>query len=220
MATTNQTLDGMVDALLQPRVPRLLPGVLRCADLYAGNGDLSAAAFAAGIEVAYAYELDADAQDTYLGRFGLEPFGGTTGDSVRLAPSFDLLLVRLSADALTAPPAPPRGRRKHDSPVDHAMRFVYVRRPVGVLFIGEGLPAGLADSVREATREEMTRFGYRVEQRSGRLEAIAGVLSTEPFPWPAALTLDSFVWALMRAAQEPTRIQTSHHPVTEGYQII
>ena len=220
MATTNQTLDGMVDALVQPRIPRLLPGILRCADLYCGDGDVSAAAFATGIEIAYAYELDADTRDAYLGRFGLEPFAGTTGDSVRMAPPFDLLLVRLTADALTAPPAPPRGRQKHDSPVEHAMRFLRVRRPVGILFIGEGLPAGFADSVREATQEEMTRFGYRVEQRSGRLEAIAGVLSTEPFPWPPVLTLGSVIEGLARVAQEPTRIQTSHHPVTEGYQII
>ena len=199
----DKTLDGMVDALLQPRVPRLLPGVLRCADLYVGNGDVSVAAFAAGIELAYAYELDADARDAYLNRFGLEPFGGTTGDSVRLAPSFDLLLVRLSADALTAPPAPTRGRQKHDSPVEHAMRFVYVRRPVGVLFIGEGLPAGLADAVREATQDELARFGYRVEQRGRRLKAIACVQTTKPFPWPATLTLDNVIAGLARVALEP-----------------
>ena len=203
----DKTLDEMVDALVQPRTSRLLPGVLRCADLYAGNGDLSAAAFAAGIEIAYAYELAADARDAYLNRFGLEPFGGTTGDSVRLAPSFDLLLVRLTADALTAPPAPPRERRKHDSPVEHAMRFVYVRRPVGVLFIGEGLPAGLADSVRLATATELARFGYRVEQRGGSLEAIAGVLSTKPFPWPATLTLDSVIAGLARVALEPALVR-------------
>ena len=199
----DKTLDGMVDALLQPRVPRLLPGILRCADLHCGTGDLSAAAFAAGIELAYAYELDADARDTYLNRFGLEPFGGTAGDSVRLAPSFDLLLARLSADALTTPPAPARGRRKHDSPVEHAMRFVYVRRPVGVLFIGEDLPAGLADAVREATRDEMLRFGYRVEQRGRGLKAIACVQSTKPFPWPETLTLDSVIEGLARVALEP-----------------
>jgi hypothetical protein len=178
--------------------------VLRCADLYAGNGDVSAAAFAAGIELAYAYELDADARDAYLNRFGLEPFGGTTGDSVRLAPSFDLLLVRLDADALTAPPAPPRGRQKHDAPVEHAMRFVYVRRPVGILFIGEGLPSGLADAVREAVEDESVRLGYRVEHRTGgRLEAVAGVQATRPFPWPPVPTLGSVIAGLARVALEP-----------------
>ena len=206
MVTVGQdkTLDEMVDALLQPRVPRLFPGVLRCADLHCGTGDLSAAAFAAGIEITYAYELDADARDTYLSRFGLEPFAGTTGDSVRLAPPFDLLLVHLSADALTAPDVGrTRGRRWHDSPVEHAMRFVYVRRPVGVLFIGEGLPAGLADRVREATATQFKRFGYRVEQRGRGLKAIACVQTTKPFPWPATLTLGSVIEGLARVALEP-----------------
>ena len=199
----DKTLDGMVDALVQPRVPRLLPGILRCADLYCGDGDVSAAAFAAGIEIAYAYELDADARDTYLNRFGLEPFGGTTGDSVRLAPSFDLLLVRLTADALTAPPTPTRGRQKHDSPVEHAMRFLRVRRPVGILFIGEGLPAGFADSVREAVEDEAVRLGYRVEQRSGSIEAVACALTAKPFPWPPVPTLGTVIAGLARVALEP-----------------
>ena len=89
-----QTLDDMVDALLQPRQPRLADA-LRCADLYCGDGSAAQAAFAAGVEVTYAYDLDPDARDTYLDRFGLEPFGGTTGDSMRLAPPFDLLLRRM-----------------------------------------------------------------------------------------------------------------------------
>ena len=200
----DKTLDEMVDALLQPRAPRLLPGILRCADLYCGNGDVSAAAFAAGIEIAYAYELDADARDAYTGRFGLEPFAGTTGDSVRLAPHFDLLLVRLSADALTAPEVPrSRGRQWHDAPVEHGMRFLRVRRPVGILFIGEGLPPGLADAVREAVEDEAVRLGYRVEQRSGGLEAIAGVQVTRPFPWPVVPTLGSVIAGLARVALEP-----------------
>ena len=201
----DKTLDGMVDALLQPRVPRLLPGILRCADLHCGNGDVSAAAFAAGIEIAYAYELDADARDTYLGRFGLEPFAGTTGDSVRLAPHFDLLLVRLDADSLTAPEVPrSRGRQRHDAPVEHAMRFLRVRRPVGILFIGEGLPSGLADAVRGAVEDESVRLGYRVEHRiGGRLEAVAGVQATRPFPWPPVPTLGSVIAGLARVALEP-----------------
>ena len=201
----DQTLDEMVDALLQPAERRLLPGILRCADLHCGNGDVSAAAFAAGIEVAYAYELDADARDTYLGRFGLEPFAGTTGDSVRLAPQFDLLLIRLDADSLTAPEVPrSRGRQRHDAPVEHAMRFLRVRRPVGILFIGEGLPAGLAEAVRGAVEDELTRFGYRMEHRTGgRLEAVAGVQATRPFPWPPVPTLGSVIAGLARVALEP-----------------
>ena len=83
------------------------------------------------------------------------------------------------------------------------MRFVYVRKPVGVLFIGEGLPADLADRVREAIRDEMECFGYRVEQRGRRLKAIACVQTTRPFPWPRVLTLESVIEGLAQVALEP-----------------
>ena len=141
----------------------------------------------------------------------LEPFGGTTGDSVRLAPPFDLLLVRLSADALTAPSVR-RSRaqsvQRYDPPVEHAMRFIRVRRPAGVLFIWEGLPAGLADAVRLATKDKMAQFGYRVEYRTGGgLEAIAAVLSTKPFPWPVVPTLDGVIPGLARVALEPAMMR-------------
>ncbi len=70
-----------------------------------GDNEIADAPAHAGLEVAYACALglDADARAEYLGRFGIEPFGGITHESIMSAPDFHVLVLGLGPDALTVP---------------------------------------------------------------------------------------------------------------------
>ncbi|MYD48239.1 MAG: hypothetical protein F4W95_07110 [Chloroflexi bacterium] len=164
------------------------------------------AAVKADLEIAYAYDPDASKAGPYLERFGVEPFAGITHDSIMQAPDFHVLLLNLHSDALTVPEQPKRARiRKFDEPVEHAMRFLSQRRPVGFLLIGEDLPEGFVWDVLNVIQAEVLRWGYAFECREeSGLAAIAGSLhAIEPFPWPKPLTLDEAVDAIRRAALVP-----------------
>ena len=188
--------DEMLDNVLHPRTRRA-PGVSRCADLYCGDGTANRAAFAAGTDTVYAYTLDTAEAEPYLERFGIEPFVGTTGDSVRMAPDFDLLLVRMDGSALTPPPQSKRGRQRYDAPVEHALRFMRVRHPAGVLFWGCDLPDGFVAEIVQYIADDAERLSYLVgKQSSDGIAFVVAIRTDGPFPWPNVLTLESVIEAM------------------------
>ena len=200
MAGTNQgmTFDDMVDAILQPKTSST-SDTLRCADLYCGDGEMSQAALDADLDVVYAYDPDEDVCEAYLDKFGHEPFSGSIGDSVQVAPEFDLLLVRLNANALTPSK---RGRGKKNTPIQHAMEFIRARKPTGVLFVGEELSRQLLDDIWSTTYKEWERLNYNATCHiEGSLGAIVGAQSGEPFqwPWPSKMTPTSLLLSLKRS---------------------
>ena len=99
--------DAMLDSIINPRGSGRSSGVICCADLYCGDGEANHAAFIAGTKVTYAYTTSDDEAEKYLDDFYIEPFTGSTGDSVRMAPEFDLLLVQIGEDALAPPQVQP-----------------------------------------------------------------------------------------------------------------
>lgn len=205
MINYEQPIEWTVENLLRPRIPSAA-GFLRCADLYGGDGCMANAAIKAGFEIAYAYDLDLSGAEAYTEKFGIEPFGGNTDESIALAPDFHVLLLRLSPDALVTPPQPRRGRvRRYEAPMEHAMRFLYVRRPVGVLLAGNDLPDGFIEDILNTIQQEMFRWGYAVESREGDgLSAIVGTFHTSgPFPWPRPLTLGTIVKSMLQATLVP-----------------
>lgn len=201
----DQQLIRTVQNLLRPRQPATT-GYLRCADLYCGDGEMADAAVKVGLDIAYAYDLDATIADAYTEKFGIGPFSGNTDYSISSAPNFHVLLMRLHSNALNVPEQPKRAKlRKLEMPVEHAMRFLYVRRPVGFLFVGRNLPDGFTWDVLNVIQEEALRWGYAFEcKEENGISAIAGVAhSMGPFPWPKPLTLDATVKAVRQAALVP-----------------
>ncbi len=187
--------DEMLDNVLYPRAGQ--PGVLYCADLYCGDGATNRAASATGVETVYAYTLDEAEVEPYLDQFNNEPFTGTTGDSVRLAPEFDLLFVRIDENALTPPPQSKRGRQRYDAPVEHALRFMRVRQPLGILFWGRDLPDSLIDDVVAEISEDAERLGYCPQIRlNGNAAFIAAVRAGNSFSWPDMPSLENVIAAM------------------------
>ena len=193
-SSTEQT----VQELLRPR-KSANTGYLRCADLYCGDGAMAEAALKADFEIAYAYDPDTAGAEAYTEKFGIEPFWGNTHESINLAPDFHVLLMWIGSDALTVPEQPRRAKiRKFDTPVEHTMRFLYVRRPVAFLIIGDDLPDGLIEDILNTISTETVRWGYTLDHRVlGKSGAIAGVVHpTGPISWPEDLALEPTVWSL------------------------
>ncbi|MYC34369.1 MAG: hypothetical protein F4X64_14490 [Chloroflexi bacterium] len=186
--------NEMVDSLFNPR-DRRDPGIIRCADLYCGDGTATLAAFTAGIDPVYAYTLDEDESDRYLDKFRMEPFVGTTGDSVRMAPEFDLLLVQIGEDALTPPKQRKRKVRSYDAPVEHALRFVRVRKPSIILFWGHDLSGDLVQKVALTVAGDVGQLGYSTDARhdADHPSFIVAHLSPGEFPWPEVPTLTNAI---------------------------
>ncbi len=188
--------DEMLDNVLHPRAQRA-PGVIFCADLYCGDGEANRAASNAGIDTVYAYTLDDDEAEIYLDRFHIEPFTGITGDSVRMAPDFDLLLVRIGGDALMPPPQSKRGRQKYDAPVEHALRFMLVKKPAEVLFWGRDLSDGVGTEIARAVSDDAERLGYQIGKQSGDgMTFVVAVRANGPFPWPDMPSLENVIAAM------------------------
>ena len=198
--------DEMLDNVFHPR-ERRAPGVIRCADLYCGDGEATIAAFIAGVDPVYAYTLDEDESDRYLDRFHSEPFVGTTGDSVRMAPEFDLLLVRIDADALTPPQQRKRKVRRYDTPVEHALRFIRARKPSSALFWGHGLSDELVEATALTIASDVGQFGYRIDIKYGTEQPslIIAHCGASEFSWPAMTTLTNVIEVMEIAAKRMTR---------------
>ena len=143
---TNQEFDTAIEMLLRPRIsePQML---FRCADLYGGSGDTGLAIRRARLGIVYAFEPDEAARSEYQTRLGLLPDHGDVGDSVRSAPDFDVLIANVAGKA----PKPSQRRGKHrtpDTPLEHAMRFLYTRRPPGAILWGRALPRKAVNELR------------------------------------------------------------------------
>ena len=85
------------------------------------------------------------------------------------------------------------------------MRFLYVRRPVGFLFVGRDLPDGFIWDVPNVIQQDVLRRGYAFEGRKENdLAAIAVVVrSMEPIPRSNTLTLDATARAIRQATVVP-----------------
>ena len=146
---TNQEFDTAIEMLLKPQTsePQML---FRCADLYCGSGDFSGIAIRrAGLGIVYAFEPDEATRNEYQTRLGLLPDHGDVGDSVREAPDFDVLVANIAGKA-PKPTRKPDRRVKPvpDTPLEHAMRFLYARRPPGAVLWGRGLPQKAVAEIR------------------------------------------------------------------------
>ena len=150
---TKQEFGTAVEMLLRPRTSRP-QALLRCADLYGGSGNAGTAIRRAGLGIVYAYEPGEDARTEYQVRLGLLPDYGDVGDSVRSAPDFDVLVANIAGKA-PKPSRKPDRRVKSvpNTPLEHAMRFLYTRRPPGAVLWGRGLP--------RRTVAEIKLRGYR-----------------------------------------------------------
>ena len=153
---TNQEFNTAIEMLLRPRIsePQML---FRCADLYGGSGDTGAAIRRAGLGIVYAFEPDEATRNEYQTRLGLLPDYGEVGDSVRSAPDFDVLIANVAGKAPKSARKPDKrrtGRTTPDTPLEHAMRFLYTRRPPGAVLWGRPLP-------RKAMNEVKLR-GYQI----------------------------------------------------------
>ena len=185
------TFEDVVDAVLRPK-NQSASGVLRCADLYCGDGEATRAALNSGMRVVYAYDPSEPVCEAYLERFGQEPFCGSIRDSVRLAPEFDLLIVRLS-------------QKNQKKLAEHAGRFIRDRNPMGVLFVGEDPPIDLTDQIWGII-SEMETLGYRTavifpsdDPNDNMMCAFIGVFGDRRFRFPAKMTLPELVVALRQA---------------------
>ena len=199
--------DAMLDSIINPRGSGRSSGVICCADLYCGDGEANHAAYIAGTKVTYAYTTSDDEAEKYLDDFFIEPFTGSTGDSVRMAPEFDLLLVRIGEDALTPPPQPKRRVQRYDAPVEHALRFMRVRKPAGVLFWGRDLSSGIIGEVVEAIADDADRLSYLVQECVGDDTAFVAAIQhlSEPFPWPSTLLLEDVIASVKPIILSATR---------------
>ena len=177
------TFESTVDALLQPENASA-PGILRCADLYCGDGEATRAALDLGLRVEYAYDPDESICDAYLDRYGQEPFAGSIKDSIEVAPEFDLLLVRVD------------GKRETYPVIWHGMRFARARTLVGVIFWQHGSLSGFDMELAgifmsDPELPSFTMYGQQHDDLS--FVVISNV--HESFPWPDVLSLENVIAA-------------------------
>ena len=175
------SFEQMARAIAFPPSP--LSDPLRCGDLYCGDGEggFGLAARSLGLEVVYAFEPDDDARAAYAANFGLVPQAGIVGDRLTNddVPPLNLLFSRL-----------PQTTEEFDEVV---LRFLRLRRPVGVVFGGSGDDDDV-ERVVEHIQRRMGQEGYVVSYRS--LESrpfqylggvrhllVAGTSRKEAFPW-------------------------------------
>ena len=131
--------------------PSPLSDPLRCGDLYCGDGEsgFGLAARSLGLEVVYAFEPDEDSRNVYAASFGLVPQAGIVGDRLTNddVPPLNLLFSRI-----------PKDTAEFDGVV---LRFLRLRRPVGVVFGGAGEPDEVEEVVGHVQRR-MGKMGYVV----------------------------------------------------------
>ena len=145
-----------MDAVLQPE-NESASRVLRCADLYCGDGEATQTALDLGMGVVYAYDPSESVCETYLERFGQEPFCGSIEDSIEVAPEFDLLLVRVDKNAL----AP--SNRRHHTPTHHVLEFMLARKPATVVFWEYASPSVIVRTIVPEISSTAKKLGYDVE---------------------------------------------------------
>lgn len=188
MVDQGMTFESTVDALLRPESASA-SGILRCADLYCGDGEATRAASAVGVDVVYAYDPDESVCDAYLDRYGQEPFSGHIKDSVEVAPEFDLLLVRID------------GKREMYPVIWHTMRFVRARTLVGVIFWQHGSLSGFDMELAsiftgDPELPSFTMYGQQHDDLS--FVVISNV--HDLFPWPDVLSLENVIAAFASSA--------------------
>lgn len=181
------TFEDAVDAVLRPK-NQSASGVLRCADLYCGDGEATQAALDLGMRVVYAYDPSEPVCVAYLERFGQEPFAGSIEDSIEVAPEFDLLLARLR-------------QRNQKEAVEHALRFMRERRVAATIFWGRGLSddfvINLAATIEAAKELSDFTVGQAV-QDSGPSLIIA--TRSDEFEWPSNPSLKNVIKAVSAVA--------------------
>lgn len=173
------TFEDAADAVLRPK-NQSASGVLRCADLYCGDGEATQAALDLGMRVVYAYDPSESVCEDYLERFGQEPFAGSIEDSIEVAPKFDLLLVRLN-----------QGKQKVG--VEHALRFMREREIAAAVFWGRGLPDDFLAELSRTITEDLNDPPYICHDESFSFVVVGNVHN--PFPCPSVLSLSNIIAA-------------------------
>ena len=149
--------EAMTSALLNSPPIHDLPETPRMADLYSGIGGASLAARNLGIDVVYAHEPDDEARKIYKSNFDTRPDRDITGKTIVKTPAFDLLYVSLREL--------PRGvedvKYGKGTPFPRALRYIYARRPLGVVVEApEGLNELAGGRVLMSMGLQLVEMGY------------------------------------------------------------
>ena len=152
-----QEFEAAVSTLLNSPPIHDLPGTPRMADLYCGIGGASLAAKNLGIDVVYAHEPDDEARRVYEKNIGIHPDRKINGGTIVKTPAFDLLYVCLRE----LPNGVEDVEYGKGTLFPKALRYVYARRPLGVVVEApEGLNELAGGRVLMSMGLQLVKMGY------------------------------------------------------------